>query len=618
MSCTVKIKTIHFRNQQTRNPGYISIYEVNILKLTVFATTDVHGAIYPYNYFDNEPKENALLKFKTYIDKYKAMNDNETVITVDNGDLLQGDVWSEYDSVSAGQALVPRIINEMYDVIGLGNHEFNFGLPFLNEFYNQVTVPIVNSNVDFLDNPLKELVRGSYIKEIETEEGTVKVGFLSVVPTQILKWDKFHLEGRVNAEPMTEAVKETTAQLKTAGADIIILLSHTGMSNADNDLTQFGENQAVLMAMMEDIDGIVFGHTHDVFPNGNLLIEDDRIDSDRGTFNNLPMVQPGVSASHLGVLSFELEYNAEAWHVRQADSRLINAEDIVLKDDELADYQKDHERVLNYLEIPIGKTDYPLNTYFTRVIPSRGVQFVSEATVWFAKERAELKDSNTPIIGFNSAVKVGRDGAHDYTDIPAGEMTIADSIDIYKHANTLLIIKITGKVLKEWLEWAASSFNDYDGEEILQPNNSRYGFPGYNFDTFFDLDYTFDLTKQARYESSAHQINDSERVIKMMYKGRPIKDTDEFIVPANNYKVAYAPFLRDAEILYESDISVRDIVTEYIKSGETFSYRNPMTIIPHNTYTFTTAAAAKEYTEGLPIEHLADCGDGFSTFRVKL
>lgn len=591
---------------------------MNILKLTVFATTDVHGAIYPYNYFDNEPKENALLKFKTYIDKYKAMNGSEAVITADNGDLLQGDVWSEYDSVNSSRALVPGIINEMYDVIGLGNHEFNFGLPFLNEFYNQVTVPIVNSNVDFLDDPLESMIRTSYIKEIKTADGLLKVGFLSVVPTQILKWDKFHLEGRVKAEPMTEAVRETTAQLKDGGADIIILLSHTGMSEADDDLTPLGENQAVLMAMMEDIDGIVFGHTHDVFPSGDLLISDDRLDIDTGTFNKIPMVQPGVSASHLGVLNFDLEYDSGVWKVRQADSSLISAEDIVLKDDELADYQKKHEQVLAYLNIPIGKTDYPLTTYFTRVIPSRGVQFVSEATVWFAKERAALNENNIPIIGFNSAVKVGRDGPQDYTAIPAGEMTIADSIDIYKHANTLLIIKITGKVLKEWLEWAASSFNDYEGDEILQPNNSRYGFPGYNFDTFFDLDYTFDITKPARYVSSAHRLNDSERVIKMSYKGKRIKDTDEFIVPANNYKVAYAPFLRDAEILYESDISVRDIVTEYIKSGETFEYHNPMTIIPHGTYKFTTATAAAEYTDGLPVEHLKDCGDGFSIFSVKL
>lgn len=589
------------------------------MKLTVFATTDVHGAIYPYNYFDDEPKENALLKFKAYIDKYKAMHKDEIVLVVDNGDLLQGDVWSEYDSVNSKRALVPNIINEMYDVIGLGNHEFNFGLPFLNDFYNQVNVPIINSNIDFLEDPLKDTVRESYIKEFKTAEQTIKIGFLSVVPTQILKWDQFHLAGRVNVEPMTEAVERTTEQLRADGADLVILLSHTGMSNADEDLSQFGENQAVLMAMMGSIDGIVFGHTHDVFPNGNLLVADERLDISAGTFNNVPMVQPGVSASHLGVLNFDLNFKDNRWHIEKSMSEVINNEDIVLKDDELIDYKTAHEQVLEYLKTPIGETAYPLNTYFTRVLPSRGVQIVSEAATWYTrklKERIDLPDA--PIISFNSAVKVGRDGPHDFTAIPQGELTIADSINLYKHANTMVIIKINGKILKEWLEWAASSFNNYDDAEILQPNHSRDGFPGYNFDTFFDLEYTFDLTKAARYESSAHQISDSERVVKFTYKGQPIEDTNIFIVPANNYKVAYAPFLRDCEILFESDLSVRDILTEYIKSGETYENKNPMTIVPSGSYKFTTASAAKDYTEDFPVKHVTDYGDGFSIYEVKL
>lgn len=588
------------------------------MKLTVFATTDVHGAVYPYNYFDNAPKENSLLKLKSYIEKYKQENNEETVITVDNGDLIQGDVWSDYDSINAKEALVPDIINEMYDVIGLGNHEFNFGLPFLNEFYKQVKVPIVNANVDFLDSDLKGKIKPSYIMEVTAAEGPLKIGFLSVVPTQILKWDKFHLENRVTAEAMTEAVKRTADQLKSAGADIIILLSHTGMSKADNDLGQFGENQAVLMAMMEHIDGIVFGHTHDVFPNGNLLVSDDRIDIEKGTFNSIPMVQPGVSATHLGKLNFDLEYKNESWHITDASSGILNAEDITLKDDELVKYQASHDKVKAYLNTPIGHTDHSLNTYFTRVMPSRGVQIVAEAVVWYTSQLTELKGNKLPILGFNSAVKVGRDGAHDFTDIPVGPLTITDSINLYKHANTLLVIKITGKELKEWLEWAASSFNDYSADEILQPNHSRDGFPGYNFDAFFDLDYTFDLTKPARYESSAHQISDSERVVKLSYQGKEIEAADEFIVPANNYKVAYVPFLRNQEVIYESVLSVRDIVTEYIKSGETFVYHNPMTIIPSDVYRFTSATAGVKRIEDLPVEHIESHGDGYSTFEVKL
>lgn len=617
MKLIVGTRKIFCWNQRTKTEDIT--LEVKILKLTVFATTDVHGAIYPYNYFDNEPKENALLKFKTYIEKYKIMNKDEIVIVVDNGDLLQGDVWSEYDNINSESALVPDIINEMYDVIGLGNHEFNFGLPFLNDFYKQVNIPIINSNVDFLEDPLKDIVQESYIKEIKIAEQTLKIGFLSVVPTQILKWDKFHLTGKVNVEPMTEAVERTTEQLRTDGADIVILLSHTGMSNADNDLSQFGENQAILMAMMGSIDGIIFGHTHDVFPNGELLVTDDRLDISTGTFNDVPMVQPGVSASHLGILNFNLNFKDNKWQIDGANSKVINNEDIILKDDELVDYRAAHEKVLAYLQTPIGDTAYPLNTYFTRVLPSRGVQIVSEAASWYTRE---LKDKinlpDAPIISFNAAVKVGRDGPQDFTAISAGKLTITDSINLYKHSNSLVIIKINGKILKEWLEWAASSFNHYDDGEILQPNHSRDGFPGYNFDTFFDLEYTFDLTKEARYDSSAHQISDGERVVKLTYQGKSIKESDIFIVPANNYRVAYAPFLRNCEILFESDLTVRDIVAEYIKSGETFDYHNPMTIIPHGSYKFTTATAAKDYVENLPVKHLFEHEDGFSTYEVEL
>ena len=176
-------------------------------------------------------------------------------------------------------------------------------------------------------------------------------------------------------------------------------------------------------------------------------------------------------------MNFELSYQENKWFVKTASSRLISSEDIILKDQEIEKYQSAHEKVLNYLNTPIGTTDYPLHTYFTRVIPSRGVQLVSEAVVWYAKQLDVLKNSSLPIIGFNSAVKVGRDGPHDFTDIPQGELTITDSINLYKHANTLVVIS-NRENIKEWLEWAASSFNHYDEEEILQPNHSRDGFPG--------------------------------------------------------------------------------------------------------------------------------------------
>lgn len=590
---------------------------VTALKLTIFSTTDVHGAIYPYNYFMNEMKSNALLKFKSYIEHYKNMHEDECVITVDNGDLLQGDVWSEYDSIHPKQALLPSIINNMYDVIGLGNHEFNFGLSFLGDFYEQVNVPIVNSNVDFKDSALSSIIKKSYIMKTEIDKKPINIGFLSVVPTQIMKWDKFHLSGNVDVHPMSEAVKQTAADLKEDGADIIILLSHTGMSKAADDQHTHGENQAMLMALLGCIDGIVFGHTHDLFPHEDINVQDERLDLFKGTFNGIPMVQPGVSASHLGLLSFDLEYD-QGWTVTEGKSSLIPSTDMMIDYEALEDFNSYHEKVKGYLNQVVGHTDVSLHTYFSRVIPSRAVQVVSEAVVWYAKGLAEVQKEQLPVLGFNSAIKSGRDGKNDFTDIKAGDLTVTDTVNLYKHANTLVIVKITGKVLREWLEWSASSFNQVGAVSLVKENHSRDGFPGYNFDTFFDLTYTFDLSEPARYRSSAHQISDSNRVVKLEYEGQPIRDEDMFLVAANNYKVAYAPFLRDAEIIYESALSVRDILTEYLKNGETFTDKKPMTLLPHGTYQFTSGSLGRKYTDDLPIRHIEDHGDGFSTYEIDL
>src|SRR5699024_12426966 len=94
----------------------------------------------------------------------------------------------------------------------------------------------------------------------------------------------------------------------------------------------------------------------------------------------------------------------------------------------------------------------------------------------------ELPD--LPVLPFSSAVKSGRDGAADFTVIDKGTFILSDAIDIYKHANSFMIIKVTGDILEEWLEWGASQFTSNKDENILYPNCSQSDFDGYNFNMF--------------------------------------------------------------------------------------------------------------------------------------
>lgn len=592
------------------------------MKLTVFATTDVHGAIYPYDYFGDTDKDTSLLHIKSYIDQYKQKHPCDVVLTVDNGDIIQGDVWNDYDFENrSGCQLVPKILHDMYDVIGIGNHEFNFGLDYLHTVYSNITPVIINSNVDFRDHPLKSRIFPFTILDQKTSEGVIRVGFLSVVPTQILKWDAYHLKGRLSVSDMRRTVETTAAEIKAQGADLVILLSHSGLSKNPEHVRKFGENQTLLMTMIKDVDGIVFGHTHEFFPDEDFEMEIDNIDFRKGTINKKPMVQPGVYASHLGQLSFEVEKKGGVWKIAERTAQLIDTGSIRLNPEIRAQYEPDHKKVQAFLSRPIGEINATWHTYFSRVFPSKAVQVVAEAGKDYTEKLIQSGNlENLPVLGFNAAIKAGRDGAGDFTMLKAGTVTLSDAIDLYKHTNSMIIIKINGATLKEWLEWSASQFNSPDERGfLLGPNRSRDGFPSYNYDTFFDLDYVFDIARPPKYDSTAKQINASSRLVEVKYKGKKVEDDDVFIVPANNYRVSYTPFLRDAEILHESPKNVRDIVIVYMKQNPQFELRDPMTILPRGTYRIKTATKAKDYiTEDQPIKHLQEADNGFSWYEIKL
>ena len=588
------------------------------MKLTIFATSDVHGAIYPYNYFDHKPTGQGLLVLRSYIEQYKKAHPDEIVITVDNGDLLQGDVWSDYDVEHPEDPLIADQLNEMYDVIGLGNHEFNFGLEYLDAVYSKVETPLINSNIEFLDSPLSDKIKKNVILDYDTPEGALRIGFVSAVPTQIMKWDKQNLEGRVDVDPMQDSIDREVAALKAEGADMVILLSHSGMSRAKEDLEKFGENQTLLMTFLKDIDGIVFGHTHELFPHDSYEIDVSTLDIVKGTVNGVPMVQPDVSASHLGKLSFEIDMKDE-FTITDSKAQLIEAAKITPSVRLLEKYEGHHRKVLKFLSTEFGEIETAWHSYFSRVAPSYSVQAVAEAVKHHTHEiKEEINLPDLPVLAFASAVKSGRDGPDDYTVIDAGPFTLSDAIDLYKHANSFMIIKVDGRTLKEWLEWSASQFTSPDDDNLLHPNRSREGFPGYNFDLFIDLDYTIDISRPPRYSSAAKQISDSERITAMSYEGRTIAPDDEFIIPAHNYRVSYTQFLRDREVLHASDQSIRDLVIKYMKEEPDFKLKNPITIIPGGRYHFISATKAQEYIKDEPVRHIREIDDGFSWYEIEM
>ena len=164
----------------------------------------------------------------------KARETNPNTVLVDSGDTIQGTPFGTYkaliDPVAQGVTHPMYKAFEMlgYDAETLGNHEFNYGLEFLDRMVKTARINIINANVrnaqtgDYYYNPYK--IVNKTFTDTDGKQVTLKIGITGVLPTQILVWDKANLEGKVTVDDPMEAVKTIVPQMKAAGADLFLLL----------------------------------------------------------------------------------------------------------------------------------------------------------------------------------------------------------------------------------------------------------------------------------------------------------------------------------------------------------------------------------------------------------
>lgn len=177
-----------------------------------------------------------------------------------------------------------------YDVGNIGNHEFNYGLEFLNTTIEGANFPYISANV--FDKKTGEhyfkpyLIKTHTFKDTDGNMHDVKVGYIGFVPPQIMVWDKKNLEGKVFAEDIKETAEKLVPQMKKEGADIIVAIPHSGVSS--DPYKAGAENSTYYLSEVEGIDAIAFGHSHAVFP-GKGFDDIQGVDNKKGTINGVAL-----------------------------------------------------------------------------------------------------------------------------------------------------------------------------------------------------------------------------------------------------------------------------------------------------------------------------------------
>lgn len=605
--------------------------------LQILGTTDIHTNLANYNYYLDAPSsEVGLANTATLIEQARAKNPN--TLLFDNGDLIQGTPLGSYkalESVLKPGEIHPAIaaLNAMkYDGGTLGNHEFNYGLDFLDEVLNDAKYPVVNANT--YDAKTKERMYTPYVildKEVVDSTGkkhTLKVGVTGIVPTKIVEWDAIHLAGKVEMQEPVEAVKEVVPEMQKAGADIIVVLSHSGIG--EDTYVKGAENVGYQLAEIEGIDALITGHSHLTFPGDYKDLKD--VDQEKGTIHGVPTVMAGSYGSHLGVIDLKLEQKGSEWVVVDGKGSLqsIKQEGLQPSTTVLDAIKEAHEGTLTYIRQPVGETTAPIHSYFSMVQDDPSIQIVTQAQKWFIEQ--ELKgtaDEKTPILSAGAPFKAGsRNNPLDYTNIPVGPLAIKNMADIYHYDNTVATIKVTGAQAIEWLEMAAGIFATIDPNKTEEQNIIDPEARSYNFDVLDGLTYQIDVTSPAKYDRRGNLTDEkANRIKNVQYNGKPIDLKQEFIIITNNYRVggSYGATFKNADgsnvtnYAYEN----RQAVVDYIMTNKTINPAadNNWSFVPFPANTKVIYQTAKDAQKFIPadsgIEFLGDTESGFAKYLIK-
>ncbi|MBG0752655.1 bifunctional 2',3'-cyclic-nucleotide 2'-phosphodiesterase/3'-nucleotidase [Pectobacterium aroidearum] len=622
--------------------------------LRVLETTDLHSNMMDFDYYKDTPTDKfGLVRTASLIHAAREQASNS--VLVDNGDLIQGSPLGDYmaaKGLKAGDVHpVYQAMNTLdYSVGNIGNHEFNYGLDYLHKALSGAKFPYVNANV--LDaktgKPLftPYHIENKSVKDRDGKQHTLRIGYIGFVPPQIMVWDKANLTGNVTVEDITESAKKWVPEMRKQGADLVIVIPHSGLSA--EPYKAMAENSVYYLSQIPGVDAIMFGHAHAVFPS-NDFANIKGADIKQGTLNGVPAVMPGQWGDHLGVVDFTLNNDSGTWKVEsaKAEARPIydkaQKKSLAAEDDKLVKVLADaHKDTREFVSKPIGKSADNMYSYLSLIQDDPTVQIVNNAQRAYVEHfiQGDPDLADLPVLSAAAPFKAGgrKNDPASYVEVEKGQLTFRNAADLYLYPNTLVVVKVNGQQVQEWLECSAGQFKQIDPSKREPQFLLNWdGFRTYNFDVIDGVNYQIDVTQPARYDSECALINDKAHRIKALtFNGKPIDPKATFLIATNNYRAYGEKFAGTGEkyVAFASPDENRSVLAAYIsaetqKSGEVKPQADnnwrlapivsdtPLDIRFETSPSEKATAFIKEKAQ-YPMTHVGNDETGFAVYRLDL
>ena len=580
-------------------------------RLRILGTTDLHMQL-----TGSGRMSRGLTHLATHIEALR--NDGIETVLLDNGDFMQGTPLADHLVHNRdGPHPMAQAMNALrYDAVGLGNHEFNYGISPLRQVIDDFDMPVVCANVrtgpdTTLTDPWT-LIERTLICDDGTER-TLKIGIVGFVPPQIVDWDYPRLKGEVESDDIIAAALTHTPAMMRAGADMIVALCHSGIGEAEHKNRM--ENAALPLAGLRTINVLLAGHTHDQFP-GPFPSKSSKVDAVRGALHGKPTVMAGFSGSHLGVIDLTLTWEGDTCQIASFKSTLKAATEVAPQPEFDAMLQKrlavPRERTAARMGEPVARTTASMNSFFTSIGIDPSLDLFAAVHLDAARPFLEASSYGAlPVIAAVTSFRAGgRSGPENYLAMSKGAIRRGDVLSICPFHNTLCVLVRRGWQLRKWLNHGARFFNRIHAgradQSLINPD-----FPAYHFDRLIGLDYTYDLGQPVQ----SDPLDSNGRLGDMMYQGRKLEDDDLCVVVTNSFRAnggggGLGP-LAFGDILYSSEATLEVLVSDYLRARETFTPK------PKSHFSFAPMAETSVIFPSSPLATQEDAPPGIKALGIQ-
>jgi 2',3'-cyclic-nucleotide 2'-phosphodiesterase/3'-nucleotidase len=501
--------------------------------IVVLGTADLHGNLFPVDYYTDKADNRGLAKISTLIKQVRKENQN--VLLIDSGDTIQGTPLEYYHNKKNNQPPDPMMLamNALhYDAMTVGNHEYNFGLQVLEKARSEAEFPWLSANTYN-----KGTNQTHYKPYIIKEVAGVRIGVLGLTTPGIPNWENApNYAGLEFREPLSEAKQWVPLLRRKERADVVIIAMHMGLeqdlrTGEINPGQVTNENQAIAIAkQVPGVDLIFMGHTHRDLPS--VVI------------NGVQLIQANYWGRHLARVDLYLENAGLRWRVFARAARTIAVDDRVAPDQELLKLGEPYDRETQaWLSRPIGESAAELTAAEARFRDTAILDLIQRVQLEAGKANVSMAAV------FNPDARIAK-----------GPVTVRDIAGLYVYENTLVVLEVTGQQLKDALEHSAKYFRPYEPGK-LPAELVDEKIPAYNFDIAEGVTYVLNIAKPI-----------GQRIENLQFQGKPLSPTQKLRLATNNYRVngggGYTMY-KGAPVVYRSSEEIRELIIDWVEHHKT-------------------------------------------------